>query len=419
VALESEALFLQRAVRAKVLAPDKGTAALYVYSQLKQMGAAFTFGDFLIDRGLMSQMALAALEKSTRGDEVVAVSTIGPYELIEMIGEGQNGSVFLAYQKSLDRKVALKILSAEIDPESLERFKAEARVTAKLNHPNVVQGIDVGSDQGLHYFAMELVEGGSVRALIEKFGGQLPELTALKIIQQSAEGLKAAHAAGLVHRDLKPDNILLTIEGDAKLADLGIAQNIRSDGQPAAAEFWASPPYVAPEVIQGKDNDPRSDIYSLGATLFEMLIGQPPFVGETPDEMMNMHLYEAVPDLIAARPGLAPQTAALVRRMLAKNPEDRIQNAATVVEAATRLIVLITAPDPARRAAPVLHVPSPPKVSSPANRAVPVKAKIGGARNLKRPLTATEKKNAARPKFVPPPANKGPAAKGASRFKPR
>ena len=171
MALESEALFLQRAVRAKVLAPDKGTAALYVYSQLKQMGAAFTFGDFLIDRGLMSQMALAALEKSTRGDEVVAVSTIGPYELIEMIGEGQNGSVFLAYQKSLDRKVALKILSAEIDPESLERFKAEARVTAKLNHPNVVQGIDVGSDQGLHYFAMELVEGGSVRALIEKFGG--------------------------------------------------------------------------------------------------------------------------------------------------------------------------------------------------------------------------------------------------------
>src|SRR5262249_38964698 len=159
---------------------------------------------------------------------------------------------FRARQRSLGRDVALKILNSSIasDKEALQRFQNEARATARFSHPNIVQGIDVGSDQGLYYFAMELIDGGSVRSLLKSAGGRLPEQQGLNIARQAAEGLKAAHAAGFLHRDVKPDNILMTRDGHAKLADLGISQAItskRSSGQ--EAEFWASPPYAAPEVI--------------------------------------------------------------------------------------------------------------------------------------------------------------------------
>jgi eukaryotic-like serine/threonine-protein kinase len=356
LALETEALFLRKAVRAGVLDPDKGTAALYVYSQLKQMGAQFTFGQFLVERGLLSNIALSALD-SESDQPLHTVSEVGDFKLLEMIGEGQNGAVFRAQQKSLDRPVALKILNADIaaNPDSLQRFQNEARATAKLNHPNVVQGISVGTDHGLHYFAMELVEGGSVRGMLEASGGALEESAALKIIQQAAEGLKAAHAAGILHRDLKPDNLLLTDEGTIKLADLGISQNLAVAGQ-QSPEFWASPPYVAPEVIRGiADNDIRSDIYSLGVTLFELLAGQPPFVADTPEEVMQMHLTEPVPDIQSYRPDVTVQTASLLKRMLAKEPEQRVPNAATVADAITRILVLkaqTIIPPPAAAAPP-------------------------------------------------------------------
>lgn len=359
MALENEALFLRRAVRAGVLDPDKGTAALYVFSQLKQMGAQFTFGQFLVERGLLSNIALSALESSTGGD-VQTISTVGDFKLLELIGEGQNGAVFRAQQVSLDRPVALKILNADIaaSPDSLERFQHEARATARLNHPNVVHGIAVGSDQGLHYFAMELVDGGSARTLLEQRGGALDELTALRITQEAAEGLKAAHAEGLLHRDLKPDNILMTTEGQAKLADLGISQNLapRPAGAVITNDFWASPPYVAPEVVRGMDdNDPRSDIYSLGATLFELLAGTPPFVADTPEEVMQMHLTAPVPDIHTYRSDVTIQTASLLKRMLAKEIEQRVPSAQTVIEAVGRIMALMKsqqAPPPEPEARP-------------------------------------------------------------------
>jgi len=402
MALETEALFLKKAVRAGVLDPEKGTAALYVYSQLRQMGAQFSFGQFLADRGLLSQMALAALEDTT-GRPLQTVSQLGDYELVELIGEGENGVVYRAHQVSLDRMVALKILSAGVasDPDALQRFQTEARATARLNHPNIVQGIDVGEDSGLHYFAMELVDGGSARTLMESSGGHLDEPTALRIAQQAAEGLKAAHAAGFLHRDLKPDNILLTPDGQAKVVDLGLAQSIarspaaapapplpaprpasksgRPMAQPAAAaqagadtpaekggEFWASAPYVAPEIITGaSEHDPRSDVYSLGATLFELLAGRPPYVGNSPQEVLQGHLHMPVPDLLALRPDVSIQTASLVRRMLAKNPQERVPSAAAVTEAIARLLAARAQPAPRGQAAAArppsgAHLPKPP-----------------------------------------------------------
>src|SRR6185369_7286165 len=143
------------------------------------------------DRGLLTTMGLNALENGS-GNRVRAVHVVGDFELLEMLGEGQSGSIFRARQRSLGRDVALKILNSSIasDPESLQRFQNEARATARFSHPNIVQGIDVGSDQGLHYFAMELIDGGSVRLLLKNAGGRLPEKEALDITLQAAEGLK-------------------------------------------------------------------------------------------------------------------------------------------------------------------------------------------------------------------------------------
>jgi serine/threonine protein kinase len=354
LALEAEAQFLKQAIQARLVDAEKGTAALTVYAQLRKMGAKFTFSEFLVERGLLSAAAAEAL---TTGQQIRRVSQVGDYVLRGLLGEGQCGSVFRARQVSLNRYVALKILNTRFaaDPENVQRFQHEARATARFSHPHIVQGIDSGSDQGLHYFAMELVDGGSARALIDSAPGTMAEDTALEIARQTAEGLTAAHAAGFVHRDVKPDNILLTQEGVAKLADLGISQPVARGG--GEVEFWASPPYVAPEVIQGHPADARSDIYSLGATMFEMLAGTPPFPAQAPEEIFRLHLNEAPPDVRAARPDVRYETAALINQMLAKDPVQRTSSAAVVAEAITQ--ILQSQPE-----APAAE-PAPPKPARP------------------------------------------------------
>ena len=367
MSLEVEAQFLRRAVRAKVLDADKGTAALYIFSQLQKMGATLSFGQLLVERGLLSSMALAALESGSE-QGVKAVSTVGDYELLEMVGEGQNGAVFRARQISLDRIVALKILNAALaaDEETLAHFEHEARATARLNHPNVVAGIDVGCDQGLHYFAMELVDGGTSRALMERSGGKLRETHALEVVRQAAEGLKAAHAAGILHRDLKPDNILLTKEGQVKLADLGISQfTVTGQAHDGSRDFWASPPYVAPEVIEGLPDDKRSDVYSLGATLFELLAGRPPYVADSAQATMEMHLHAPVPDIQTYRHDVSIHTSALLKRMLAKTLEARVPSAAMVADTITRILALQTAPALSHAEPLPRRTGTPPSIPTP------------------------------------------------------
>jgi serine/threonine-protein kinase len=203
-------------------------------------------------------------------------------------------------------------------------------------------------------------------------GGRLPEETALEIARLVGEGLKYAHGMGLLHRDLKPDNILLTVEGVAKLADLGISQNIAKSAQASAGEhFWASPAYVAPEIVLGNAVDARSDIYSLGATLFELLTAQPPYSGATPQETMRMQVEAPLPDILQLRPDLSAQTAALIKRMLAKDPAQRIPNAATLVDAATRLLALKTQSAEPAPPAPASRAPPPAPPAPPPSRRAP------------------------------------------------
>ena len=400
MALEPDQL-LQRAVESGALNEQKGQAALAVYSRLQEMGAEFTFGEFLVERGLLPQMAVDAFE-SESGESFSAVDTLGDFTLTELLGEGENGAVYRAVQNSLERDVALKILNTEIaqDEAAVERFLREARAVAKLNHPHVVHGYSAGSEHGLHYFAMELLEGGSARDLItDSESGHLTERRALEIVAQAAEGLKAAHAAGILHRDVKPDNILLTRDGIAKLTDLGIAQIVyaKADG----GTFWGSPPYVAPETVKGTaTNDARSDIYSLGATLFELLIGTPPFMAEDPEEILRMHLDEAPQDVRALRPELNPRTATLVRLMLAKEPNERLLSADVVVKAIARIMQDLNAVA-AAPAQPHVALPKPvalkPRVvmRSPVRidlhgKKPPLKKAVPGrvVRPLQRPATA-------------------------------
>jgi serine/threonine protein kinase len=336
LALESEALFLKRAVDSKLVDPEKGQAALAVYSQLKKMGAKFGFGQFLADQGLLTALARFALESNR---DIAVFQDIGDFEVIDMLGEGQCGVVFRARQKSLDRMVAVKILNSDFaaDPANVRRFQAEARATARFSHPNIVQGILTGSAHGLHFFAMEFIDGGSARSIVEASETGLDEPLALEIARQTAEGLRAAHAAGFVHRDVKPDNILLTHDGGVKLADLGISQAIRKAGDENV--FWASPPYVAPEVIQGLPADSRSDIYSLGATLFELLSAKPPFHAESPREILDLHLSAPVPDVRGLRSDISHETSVLIQHMMVKQPEYRVQDAAAVISAITRILM--------------------------------------------------------------------------------
>jgi serine/threonine-protein kinase len=221
---------------------------------------------------------------------------VGPpgYQILEPVGQGSMGMVYRAKQLSMDRIVALKILRPQLaqNKEFIDRFHREARIAARLSHNNIVQAIDSGEFAGHHYFVMEYVDGTTIKEELES-GRVYSEDEALRIIYQIAEALDHAHQRGLIHRDVKPENIMLTRDGTAKLADLGLAR-LTTDNQLAEAEkgmAMGTPYYIAPEQIRGEvDIDIRADIYSLGATLYHMVTGRVPYTGSNAIEVMQKHL---------------------------------------------------------------------------------------------------------------------------------
>ena len=272
-----------------------------------------------------------------------AVKNIPGYEVLELLGEGGMGMVYKARQKSLDRVVALKVLPPQAAKETafIKRFYSEARTVAKLNHENIIAGIDVGeSPGGTYYFVMEYVEGQSVAEAIEQQQGPLEERFALQITLQIARALEHAHKHGLVHRDVKPQNILVTRTKMAKLCDLGLAK-LQSDGagsDPTGVPI-GTPHYLSPEQARGEaDVDIRSDIYSLGASLFHMLTGETPFEGQSPMVLMTKHLTE-VPDAPRRlNEDVSRGASDLVLHMLEKDKEDRPQTPAELIEDVERVL---------------------------------------------------------------------------------
>ena len=253
------------------------------------------------------------------------------YRIIRKLGSGAMAHVFMATQLSLDRVVAIKVLPPSLSEsaEYVERFYKEGKAAAKLNHPNIVQAIDVGEAGGYHYFVMEYVEGHTLHdEIVEntKAGKVFSEKDALRIIIQVARALEHAHKQGLIHRDVKPKNIMVTNEGVIKLADMGLAR-VADDVKAAQAEAgraFGTPYYISPEQIRGEvDIDLRADIYSLGATLYHMITGKVPFDGPTPSAVMVKHLKEPLipPDHINTT--LSAGIGEVVEVMMAKDRDQR------------------------------------------------------------------------------------------------
>ncbi|MEN6407220.1 MAG: serine/threonine-protein kinase [Thermoguttaceae bacterium] len=254
------------------------------------------------------------------------------FELVEYVGGGGMGRVFRALDTQLGRTVALKVLTPEqaADPDALQRFQNEAQSSARLDHDNIARAYYVGEDRGLHFIVFEFVEGENVRTMVER-RGPLPLAEVVSYTLQVAEALAHAHARSVVHRDIKPSNVLITPEGRVKLIDMGLARLRTAD--PAAAELTASGvtlgtfDYISPEQARDPRNaDIRSDIYSLGCTVFYMLAGQPPFPEGTVLQKLLQHQGDAPPDIRQSRPELPDELARVLGKMMEKDPRRRYAN---------------------------------------------------------------------------------------------
>ena len=261
-------------------------------------------------------------------------AVIADFIVLEELGRGGMGIVYLAHQITLDRPAALKILSDAYagDTEFVVDFIKEARSAAKLNHPHIVQAYAVGEDEGVFFFAMEHIDGETMKTYMKREGVVAIDF-ALEVIQQIAEALDYAwKEQRLIHRDIKPDNIMLTKNGRAKLADLGLARVAGEIDDADADEVMGTPQYISPEHLTGADMDVRSDIYSLGATLFHLVTGRFAFEGKTATEIARKHLEEPLSSPKLLNPQISDAVSDIIFKMMAKNADDRYQNAADLVE---------------------------------------------------------------------------------------
>jgi eukaryotic-like serine/threonine-protein kinase len=248
----------------------------------------------------------------------------GRYRLEQKLGSGGMSTVYLARDETLERWVAAKVLHREISdqPDQIERFRREARAVAQVSHPNVVAVIDAGEDGGRPYIVFEYCDGETLKERIERLG-KLPLDEAAAYAIEVGRGLQAAHARRLVHRDVKPQNVLIDSEGRAKVTDFGIARELEQDGLTATGRVLGTTDYVAPEQAMGHGVDARSDIYSLGVLLYEMLTGEVPFRAENLVGVAMKHVNERMPDVQAKRPEVSSALAAVVERATEKNPDKR------------------------------------------------------------------------------------------------
>jgi formylglycine-generating enzyme required for sulfatase activity/tRNA A-37 threonylcarbamoyl transferase component Bud32 len=327
--------FLAALRQSQLLAPEQ-------FDELPDVVAAFPepadLAKELLRRGWLTLYQIAHLFQGRASDLL-----LGRYVLLEPLGQGGMGQVFKARHRRLDRTVALKLIRPDqlTDPEVVRRFQRESRAAGRLAHPNVITIHDADEINGTHFFAMEYVEGTDLGRLVAR-RGPLPAEEACDYVRQAALGLQHAHERGLVHRDVKPANLLVTGSPPVvKVLDLGLARLQRLTEEERLASFLTTDgallgtlDYQAPEqALDPRSVDTRADVYSLGCTLYHLLAGRPPFADCSPPQKLVGHKREEPPALEAARPDLPPGLVAVVRRLLAKQPAERYQTPAEVAAA--------------------------------------------------------------------------------------
>lgn len=315
---------------------DEVREAVERHRQSASGGRERPITEILVDLGFLTRTQLNRLQGNSDDSGGRPAQQFPGYQLQKKIGAGAMAVVYKAKQVSLDRTVALKVLPKRLstNAEFVERFYREGKAAAALNHNNIVQAIDVGEAGGYHFFAMEYVEGNTVYDEIAS-GKVYKEAEVIAIIRQVAEALLHAHERGIIHRDVKPKNIILTRDRVAKLADMGLAR-ATSDVEAAMAEegrAYGTPYYISPEQVVGKrDIDHRADIYSLGATAYHLVTGRVPFEAPTPLAVMNKHRDEPLtpPDHINTQ--LTAGLAATIEKMMAKNRDERYPSCRELLE---------------------------------------------------------------------------------------
>jgi serine/threonine-protein kinase len=294
---------------------------------------ARTLPDLLIEQDYVTRKQLDRVRTEIEAEK--STQQIPGYQILKKLGSGAMATVFLAKQLSLDRLVAIKVLPAKFSKNDkfIERFYKEGRAAAQLNHRNIVGAYDVGQAGEHHYFVMEYVDGDTVydRILKEK---RLPEKESIEIVRQVAEALQHAHSKGFIHRDIKPKNIMISSDGTAKLADLGLARAV-TDKEAAEAEAgraYGTPYYISPEQIRGELSiDGRADIYGLGATFYHMVVGKVPFEGRNPSSVMHKHLKQKLTPPDHANPRVSASTAQVIEMMMNKSRKQRYQTVADLI----------------------------------------------------------------------------------------
>src|SRR5580765_6357337 len=267
----------------------------------------------------------------------------GRYRLDAQVGAGGMSTVYRAFDATLERRVAVKLMHREIaaDTDQLERFRREARSVAQLSHPHIVGVIDAGEEDGRPYIVFEYVEGETLKDRIRRMG-RLPVDEAIAYAIEIARALEAAHARHIVHRDVKPQNVLIDDEGSAKVTDFGIARTLDEEGLTADGRVLGTTDYVSPEQALGHPVTGQSDLYSLGVVLYEMLTGEVPFKGDNQVAVAMKHVREQLPDVQVRRPEISSALAAVVDRATARDLDVRYATAQAMVDDLEEVLAIET-----------------------------------------------------------------------------
>jgi len=328
MATQEDTEFGRKVLESKLCTSEELAICQTRQEELAEKGTIKSLREIMVENGYVTASQATRMDKAMDEDSMYRpAQPIPVFQILKKLGQGAMATVFQAKQLSLDRIVAIKVLPRRMSEnrEFVDRFYREGKAAARLNHPNIVQAIDVGESGGYHYFVMEFIDGGTVYDLIAE-GKPVDEERAVRVIYETAQALEHAHARGFIHRDVKPKNIMIANDHSVKLADMGLAREV-SDYKVAAMEkgkAYGTPYYISPEQIRGEINiDFRADIYSLGATFYHMVTGQVPFDGSTPSAVMHKHLKEPLvpPDHLNTK--LSSGVAEVVELMMAKKRDDR------------------------------------------------------------------------------------------------